>query len=286
MLDFPEFGCQRLGKSRIWADSSLLASVDPEILADPDQLFGRTDCKLFKDEQKVKVGRVILDINGVSTGVYLKRYNSFSLRYRVASLVAVSRALKSFRGTEILSRAGISTATPLAVIEFRSVGMLDSSFFLSREVPLAKTVDAYWRENLTPLAGVEGFRSRRKFLAALAALVVDLHERRIYHNDLKDANILVKDCSSGVCFSLLDVEGVRRCWYLSRRRRVKNVVQLNRTLGKFLSRTGKLFFLNSYLRRRANEKRTKRRWIVDILDATGSAHRRSLSKTEQPGSRG
>jgi serine/threonine protein kinase len=286
VLDFPEFGCQRLGKSRIWADSSLLASVDPEILADPDQLFGRTDCKLFKDEQKVKVGRVVLDINGVSTGVYLKRYNSFSLRYRVASLVVVSRALKSFRGTEILSRAGISTATPLAVIEFRSGGMLDSSFFLSREVPLAKTVDAYWRENLTPLAGVERFRSRRKFLAALAALVVDLHERRIYHNDLKDANILVKDSSSGVRFSLLDVEGVRRCWYLSRRRRVKNVVQLNRTLGKFLSRTGKLFFLNSYLRRRSNEKRTKRRWIVDILDATRSAIRRSLSKTEQPGSRG
>jgi serine/threonine protein kinase len=286
VLDFPEFGSQRLGKSRIWADSSLLASVAPEILADPDQLFGRTDCKLLKDEPKVKVGRVVLDIKGVSTGVYLKRYNSFLLRYRVAALVLGSRALKSFRGSEILSRAGISTARPLAVIELRSGGMLDSSFFLSQEVHLAKTVDAYWRENLTPLPGVEGFRWRRKFLDALAALVVELHERRIYHNDLKDANILVRDSSSGVCFSLLDVEGVRRCWYLSRRRRVKNLVQLNRTLGKFVSRTGKLFFLDAYLRRRSNEKGTKRRWIVDILDATGSANRRSLSKAEQPGSRG
>jgi len=154
-------------------------------------------------------------------GVYLKRYNAFSARYRIGSLVLSSGAVKSVRGAEILSRAGISTATPLASIERRSWGILNSSFFLSKEIIRGKTADAYWRENLTPIRGAEGFRHRRRFLKALASLFVGLHEHGIYHNDLKDANILVHDGSSGEHFALLDLEGVRHCWYLSRRRRVK-----------------------------------------------------------------
>ena len=221
MACFPDFLSQKVGNARICAAVALLASVGSDLLANPDELFGRPDCKISKDQRKIKVGRIDLLIDGVSTGVYLKRYNAFSARYRIGSLVLSSGAVKSVRGAEILSRAGISTATPLASIERRSWGILNSSFFLSKEIIRGKTADAYWRENLTPIRGAEGFRHRRRFLKALASLFVGLHEHGIYHNDLKDVNILVHDGSSGEHFALLDLEGVRHCWYLSRRRRVK-----------------------------------------------------------------
>jgi serine/threonine protein kinase len=276
----PEFVSQKLGKSRIWADSGLLASVGSELLANPDQLFGRTECQVIKDQRKTKVVRLTLKIGRAPVGVYLKRYNAFSVRYRVASLITASGALKSLRGAEILSNAGISTGKPLAAIELRSWGMLESSFFLTAEIVRGKTADAYWRENLMPLNGVEAFRQRRRFLKNLAKLFSHLHRSCIYHNDLKDANILVDANPPGdEGFFLLDLEGVRLCRYVNRRRRVKNLVQLNRTLGKFLTRTEKVIFLIAYLGKIGADRLSKRRWVSAILRATRTGDRRSLVKT-------
>jgi len=275
----PEFVSHKLGNARIWADSRLLASVGSDLLANPDLLFARIDCQVIKDQLKIKVGCLILEIDGIPTGVYLKRYNAFSPRYRIASLILSSGAVKSLRGAEVLSRVGVSTGRPLAAIESRSRGMVESSFFVTEEIPLGKPADEYWRKDLLPMKGVERFRHRRQFLKNLARLFNRLHQNRIYHNDLKDANIFVTVSARGdEHFSLLDLEGVRRCWYLSRRRRVKNLVQLDRTLGKCLARTAKLYFLKTYLGETFASKRNKRRWVTQVLRATKRANVRSEAK--------
>jgi serine/threonine protein kinase len=263
----------------IWGDRELLAGPGLDRIVDPDLLFARADCELIKDQLKIKVGRVVLDVAGVSTAVYLKRYNVFSPRYRVVSLIVSSGAVKSLRGAKILLRLGISTGRPLAAIESRAWGMLESSFFLSEEISRGKTLDVYWREHLLSLKGVEGFRRRRRFLKTVAQLFKQLHQGRVYHNDLKDANILVdaNRCGSErLC--LLDLEGVRQCWYLSRRRRIKNLVQLNRTFGRFLTQTEKLCLLRFYLECNFKGKFIRRRWTSDILRATEKADHRSQAK--------
>src|SRR5204863_3184173 len=82
----------------------------------------------------------------------------------------------------------------------------------------------------------------------LAQIFHNLHSHGIYHNDLKDANILAVDRSEGtVRFFLLDLEGVKRYAPLSEKRRVKNLVQLHRTLGRYLRQTDRLIFLKWYL---------------------------------------
>jgi serine/threonine protein kinase len=280
---FPEFVSRKLGNARIWGDSKLLASIDADLLANPDRLFARADCTVIKDQLKIKIGRVVLKIDGIPIGVYVKRYNAFSTRYRIASLILRSAAVKSLQGAGILSRCGVATGKPLAAMETRSWGMLHGSFFLSEEIPRGKTADAYWRENLKPMSGVEGPRQRRNFLKALARLFSQLHKNGIYHSDLKDANIIVgADAVGEERFFLLDLDGVRRCPFLSRRRRIKNLVQLNRTLGRFVSRSDKLFFLNSYLTIQAAEKRTKRQWVNEILYTTAMVNQKSLRKALQP----
>src|SRR5205809_7352097 len=109
------------------ADSRLLASVGSGLLANPDLLFARTDCKVIKDQLKIKVGCLILEIDGIPTGVYLKRYNALSPRYRIASLILSSGAVKSLRGRAGLSRVGLSAGRPWAASESRSRGMAGSS---------------------------------------------------------------------------------------------------------------------------------------------------------------
>ncbi len=237
-------------------------------LANVDAMVARPDCVIIKDERKIRVGRVPLSAADGSTSVYIKRYNCFSLRYRIQSLLARSGAVRSLRGAAILRETQIATARPVAAVEVRRWGMLESSFYISEEITAAKTVDAYWREKLRILAGPSGFRARRRFLTGLSRLFQRLHAARVYHNDLKDFNILVHEDGGGdEEFFLVDLEGVRRCHYLSARRRIKNLVQLNRTLGSFLTRTEKLNFLKSYLIDESSSHKALARWVNRIVAA-------------------
>jgi len=232
-----------------------------------DRLFERTTCRVIKDQRKITVGRVPIEIAGEERALYVKRYNTFSLRYRIFSLIGTSGAVRALRGACVLAEAGISTAAPIAAVEERFCGMLEKSFFVSEEIAGGRTADAYWNEQLADCSGAQGFRRRRSFLQLLASLFRTLHGREIYHNDLKDANIMA--VSSGndgsVKFFLLDLEGVQRCRRLGDRRRLKNIVQIYRTLGTHLSRSQQLFFLKCYLSASYDNAERKRDLIRIIL---------------------
>ena len=250
------------------------------LLGDPDLLFSHPQCEIIKDQRKIKVGRLPLEIGGQEKWIYLKRYNSFSWRYRFISLFVRSGAMRSWSGAGTLREAGFFTGEPIAAVECRSAGTLTKSFYLSEEIPAGMTVDVYWREKLIRAPGHEGFRRRREFVKRLAQLFRSLHEHAIYHNDLKDANIIVSPGGSQAreSFYLLDLEGIRTYRCLSKRRRIKNLVQLNRTMGKFLRTVEKVYWLREYLKDVFLDERLKRKWISRVLKESKRADRRSLRK--------
>jgi hypothetical protein len=245
----------------MWLKRGLASPSMIERIADPDRLLERSDCLVIKDQKKIKVGRLPLEVDGKKLVVYIKRYNAFSLRYRLQSLFVCSGAESSLRGAAILSAAGIATAPPVAAVEHRSAGMLFKSFYISEEIEEGKTADAYWREKIQPLHGPPGAQRRRRFLQDLAGLFSSLHDGDVYHNDLKDANIVIGPRQA---FSLLDLEGVRRDPCLSRSRRIKNLVQLNRTLGRYLKRSERWYFLTCYLKPAGLDRLARKRWARDV----------------------
>jgi serine/threonine protein kinase len=277
--DFPEFVYRKNGAQSIWIDRLLVETELLALLNSPDDLLEKAGCEIIKDQKKIKIGRLSVTLEDRRRTIYIKRYNAFSWRYRLGSLFMRSGALDALRGGEILKKADISIARPLAAVESRRYGSLDRSFFVSEEIDRGKTVDAYWLKELAQMPGREGYRTRRNFLLALAGLLSRLHRQRIYHNDLKDSNIVVRPTDrNDHTFFLLDLEGLRRCWYVSGRRRIKNLVQLHRTLGTILSRTHKLYFLDAYLGPHGAACRNKRRWIRRILNATEKADQRFFHK--------
>lgn len=226
------------------------ARVEPNFvdqLARPDDWFAHPALVLIKDTQKTRVGKIATRIGSEQRTIYVKRYNAFSWRYRIGSLFTRSAARRALDGAEVLAGARIACASPVASIEIRRLGMLESSFFVSEEIAGAQTSDRFWRNALQPVRGRAGFYLRRDYLERLAKLFAELHAQRIYHDDLKDANIMAFAGEAGPQFALLDLEGVRRCSRLTRRRRIKNLVQLYRTHGKYLNRSHKLYFLKKYL---------------------------------------
>ena len=266
---------QRAGAS-LWVARKYAKQGFMDRLVDADGLFADPSCQVIKDQRKIKVARLVVDIDGKFQGLFVKRYNMFSLRHKLVSGLVHSGALRALRGAAILREAGIETATPVAAVENRKRGSLDKSFYITEELSGGKTVDAYWCEILSPLGGADGRARRRKCLTQLAQLFRQLHERAVYNNDLKDANILaLSDQPGGVLrLYLLDLEGVRRYSKLNTQRKIKNLVQINRTLGKYLRVSEKLIFLKSYLDRSYNDRKVRRQFIAVVnresvrLDAT------------------
>lgn len=275
----PDFVVQKRGDTWITVRRSLAQDSIVDMMADADFFFGLPGCEIIKDQRKIRVARIKLAIEGQIRTVYLKRYNAFSWRYRLNSLFQRSGAARALKGAVILAGAGLGTARPLAAMESRSCGMLTKSFFLSEEIAGGKTADSYWRDKLSACSGSAGVRRRRRFLKDLGGLFALLHRKRIYHNDLKDANIIVaaQDGERDSLF-LLDLEGLRTGNVLSLRRRVKNLVQLNRTFGRHISATQKLYLLRSYLGTDFSDHAKRKAWVQRILKESRQGDQRSLRK--------
>jgi serine/threonine protein kinase len=285
-VSLPDFIRQKRGSATLWIGQKFTDPAFIDSLVEADNWFDDPKCQIIKDEKKTKVGRLAVMIGGQEHTLYVKRFNAFSLRYQIVSLFASSRAFKSLRGATILREARIPTVTPVAAVEVRAWGMLTKSFFISEAISEGKTTDAYWSRELRSLRGRGGMERRRGFLRDLANLFRSLHAQHVYHDDLKDANILASggDSASSVSFFLLDFGGVRRYSRLSKRRQLKNLVQLNRTLGRHLRRPEKLYFLKAYsesvssdriLRRQVISKVLRQTRRVDIIKARQAAEARA-----------
>jgi tRNA A-37 threonylcarbamoyl transferase component Bud32 len=98
-----------------------------------------------------------------------------------------------------------------------------------------------------PLAS-EGTSGLRRFIEGLAIFVRGLHEKGVYHKDLKATNLLIQQDAQGARFYLLDIDRVSFKVKLSKRSRLYNIAQLNASVpGGVISRTDRLRFLRTYM---------------------------------------
>lgn len=224
------------GRVRAVAPDAALARAILGPSLDPDWLLGAPDCDLLKLQRRVLVGRVV----AAGRVVYVKRYNAYAWRALLAASLRGSPARRAACTAARLRALGFAVPAVVAAVEWHLGPLVGRSFFVTEEVAGARTVDVAWGA----LAGATGRRARGRLVDGLAALFARLHGAGVYHADLKDVNVLVRDDGSLV---LLDLERVAFGRRVARRRRVKNLVQLDRTLGRHASRTERLRFLRGYL---------------------------------------
>jgi glycosyltransferase involved in cell wall biosynthesis len=184
-----------------------------------------------------------------------------------------SPARRAWQAAGELAARGFSTPEVLAAVEQRRAGMLRASFFVTREVEGAVTADVAWHAILADLDASRRQRARRAFARALGDLFRRLHASGIYHNDLKDVNVLVRGALEAPDFIILDLEAVRIVPSIARRRRQKNLVQLMRTLGRQARGADRARFLAAYLGPGV-ERRERRRWAVQVSRRTTRKDRR------------
>ena len=128
-------------------------------------------------------------------------------------------------------------------------GAIRASYILSRAIPRADTLSRF---ALGPneIKGRD-VRRRKRISDTVAKEVRRLHDAGIYTHDLQETNIMVEDDDSGgFRIYFIDLEDFRQAATVSWKRRVLNLVHLDRSIGRFLCRAARLDFLYAYLGKR------------------------------------
>ena len=191
--------------------------------------------------------------------VVAKRQRLNTWRRRGDALLHGSPARRAWKGAHRLRLLGFPAPRPLAVLERRAAGLVWECVYVSAELPYPR-LDTYWRKRAPHWSVAQ----RRRFIRALATYVRCFHATGLYTGDLRDANLLVAEADPQHWrFCLVDLDRIRRPFVVSRRRRFRNLVQLDRTAGRAVRRTERLAFLYEYLGGRPSAR--KRRAILRRL---------------------
>jgi hypothetical protein len=175
--------------------------------------------------------------------VVVKHYRATSWRRRADTVLHGSPARRAWRGAQLLPAWGFLVPRPLAAFERRGAGVVWESIYVSEGLLTQIPLNVYWCTRSHQWSR----RQKSTFLRALAGFVRALHERGLYLGDLKDENLLVEESHvSQWRFYLVDLDRVRRFSSLTQRRRLKNLVQLERTLGHNARLSERLAFLYAY----------------------------------------
>ncbi|KFN39344.1 MAG: hypothetical protein JU82_07440 [Sulfuricurvum sp. MLSB] len=137
----------------------------------------------------------VIEIGGVKTVV-----KSFKIPHLFNRIVYTrlrrSKAYKSYHNALRLQELGVSTPSPIALIEFFESGLLSESYFISEHFDYDFTIR-------TPL--LEPMEEREAIFTAFAAYTYDLHRKGVWHLDYSPGNILVKRTENSYLFSIVDI---------------------------------------------------------------------------------
>lgn len=104
------------------------------------------------------------------------------------------KARRAWQNAVELEKAGIATPAPVLALEVRHAGLLGASYFVSDALDAWET-----------LRGVEKRPDFPALARALAAFMLQLHEKGIFMRDFTPGNVLFKQNGGGYLFCLVDI---------------------------------------------------------------------------------
>lgn len=225
-------------------------------LAAPERLLAAPEARFVKDHRRTSVASVWT----CGREVFVKRFKPYAWYRRLEGALLATPARRCWRAAAALERAGFTVAPALAMVEVWRFLLPVDSFFVTDAVEEAEPADRFWGRDL-------GLAERRHLLLSAAETLRRFHDAGFHSRDANAGNFLVRSRTPREFeFFLLDLENVRRLRRVSRRRRVKNLVQLQRPVRGSVRKIDQVRFVAAYLRRDRSELRD---WLaaVGVLDS-------------------
>ena len=169
--------------------------------------------------------------------VVIKRHRFASTGKRLKYLWRLSRARRAWAAGIALRRLGLPAAEPLGLLETIRGGRVTDSYIITRWLPDCRTARVVANS-------FHASRDRRIAMDAWRAAWLRLLDRGMYHADTKLSNAMVQARDGGgSALFWTDLECVEAGAPLTPYRVLRNVVQMNGSLGAEFSLRDRLYFL-------------------------------------------
>lgn len=220
-----------------------------ELLHDPGRAFTSAGSVLVKDSKTASSCTLPVEMAGGASELFVKRYHYQNSLYALKHLFRSSRAKRAWKTAHDLLLRNIPTPLPVAYIERRRIRLLRESFFITLKVDHAVSLRGLL---LDAASGAKGEHAavRQALVHQTALLIRTMHDRGIWHRDLKATNILAQRApGNGLKLYLTDLDSVRIKDSLIPRARIRDLARLNASLLDVpaFSLRDRLRFLHSYL---------------------------------------
>lgn len=158
-----------------------------------------------------------------------------------------SRARRAWAAGQLMRLSGLPTPEPLGYVEIRRGHLPITSYAVARFAAGAQSGFRWARRTYRRLDEADRAAARREILTLLR----DLYAQGIYHGDTKLTNLLVemRPDGTGRAWQWTDLECVSAGVRLTRRRLLRNLIQLNGSLRHWVSREDRQAFLAALARR-------------------------------------
>ena len=153
----------------------------------------------------------------------------------------LSKGLQAWLGGNGLRARGVSSIKPLALMEQKSWFGRAESFLVMEASEAGEEMDRHICK------GFSGFEEKRVFIKSFARWLSQLHQKGIYHQDMKACNILVLKNRQAWNFKLLDLEDVLLDEKINEKKLFKNLLQLNTSTPKIMTTRDRLRFFKEYM---------------------------------------
>ncbi len=263
----------------------LLYAADPGWAAIAERLhtlMAEGDFRALKDEGRTRAGLLAVPGGG---SVFVKRVRTGSWVRGVIARARGSRVRRWLDGAAMLGAAEFNRPAPLGALEVYRAGALVESYLMCEALSEATVLSRAVLDE-----GRVHFRSRRMLLNAVMREVRRLHDAGLYTLDLQETNLMIEErAAAPPRISFVDLEDFRQTPSVSWQRRILNLVHLDRSIGRFLSRSARLRCLHDYLGDDARDRGRRRRTVQqfwrlrDELESRRRGRVRRIIASASPG---
>ena len=183
-------------------------------------------------------------VNGEEGTICVKQFRHPRSAGRLKDLFRKSKGLKAWVAGNGLKVRDLPSLSVMACAEKKDAFGRKESYLLMEASEQGTEMDRFL------LRGFEGFRRRRLFIKAFARWISGLHQRDLYHRDMKTCNIVVSEEEGGWKFRLLDLEDVRLDRKVGEKDLFDNLLQINTSVPRGITLTDRLRFYREYNRLR------------------------------------
>ena len=250
LLKSSEFDVKKNRSQTIFFNKSYSENLVTDVIETYHNDLISNRLNVLKKTRKEIVSVITVNHHQKELKVLLKESNYPSFLSRLRYVLCKSRARKCWFAARGLKVRKITTPSALALIEKRCFGLPKQNIILTEFVDQAFELNDYVLKNFkNGLSPCEAHEKKEQFIWEFSQTLRNLHQKGIYHADLKSNNVLVKEnMEGGWTFYVIDLDRVDFKHHLSFRERSNNLAQINASVADCINLRDRLKFFRNYAR--------------------------------------